>query len=69
LGFRLDTREEIGLYRYDEPLQGRPIRRFTEYARAHRRGETPEWNTRTPRDQWDAIRAGLAALGSLTGAV
>jgi len=45
------------------------VQRFTEYARAHRRGETPEWKTRTPRDQWDAIRAGLAVLGSLSGAV
>jgi NTE family protein len=34
LGLRLDTQEEIGLYRYDEPLAGTPIRRFTEYARA-----------------------------------
>jgi NTE family protein len=34
LGLRLDTQEEIGLYRYDEPLRGRPITRFTDYARA-----------------------------------
>jgi NTE family protein len=34
LGIRLDTRKEIGLYRYDEPLQGRPIGKFTDYARA-----------------------------------
>jgi NTE family protein len=34
LGLRLDTEKEIGLYRYDEPLDGRPIRRFTDYARA-----------------------------------
>lgn len=34
LGLRLDTQEEIGLYRYDEPLDGKPIRRFDEYARA-----------------------------------
>jgi NTE family protein len=34
LGLRLDTQDEIGLYRYDEPLEGKPIRRFTEYARA-----------------------------------
>jgi NTE family protein len=27
-------RSEIGLYRYDEPLDGKPIRRFDEYARA-----------------------------------
>jgi NTE family protein len=34
LGLRLDTEQEIGLYRYDEPLVGRPIRRFDEYAGA-----------------------------------
>ncbi len=34
LGLRLDTRDEIGIFRYDEPLQGRPIRHFTDYARA-----------------------------------
>ena len=34
LGLRLDTREEIALYRYDEPPQGKPIRKFTDYARA-----------------------------------
>jgi NTE family protein len=34
LGLRLDTQEEIGLYRYDEPLRGRPIAKFTDYARA-----------------------------------
>lgn len=34
LGFRLDTREEIGLYRYDEPLRGRPIGSFTDYAKS-----------------------------------
>jgi NTE family protein len=34
LGLRLDTREEIGLFRYDEPLRGKPIKRFTDYARA-----------------------------------
>ena len=33
LGMRLDTAEEIGLYRYDEPLAGKPIRKFTDYAR------------------------------------
>jgi peptide deformylase len=38
---------------------------FTEYARAHRRGEKPPWNIRMPRDQWDAIRAGLAVFGAL----
>jgi NTE family protein len=34
LGLRLDTQEEIGLYRYDEPLAGKPIKNFTDYARA-----------------------------------
>jgi NTE family protein len=34
LGLRLDTREEIGLFRYDEPLQGKRIAGFTHYARA-----------------------------------
>ena len=34
LGFRLDTSEEIGLYRYDEPISGKPIKSFTDYARA-----------------------------------
>lgn len=34
LGLRLDTREDIGLYRYDEPLAGKPIKTFTDYARA-----------------------------------
>jgi len=34
LGLRLDTREQIGLYRYDEPLKGKPIKSFSDYARA-----------------------------------
>ncbi len=34
LGMRLDTENEIALYRYDEPLKGKPIRSFTDYARA-----------------------------------
>lgn len=34
LGLRLDTREEIGLYRYDEPLTPKGIRNFTDYAKA-----------------------------------
>lgn len=34
LGLRLDTEDEIALCRYDEPLQGKPIRKFSEYARA-----------------------------------
>lgn len=38
---------------------------FIQYVRAHRRGETPPWDTHTPRDQWQAIRAGLAVFGAL----
>jgi NTE family protein len=34
LGLRLDSEEEIGMFRYDEPLQGKEIKRFPEYARA-----------------------------------
>jgi NTE family protein len=34
LGLRLDTAEEIALFRYDEPIQGKEIKRFPEYARA-----------------------------------
>jgi len=34
LGMRLDTREEIAVFRYDEPPQGKPIKNFTDYARA-----------------------------------
>lgn len=34
LGLRLDTAEEIGLFRYDEPLVGRPIKHFADYARS-----------------------------------
>lgn len=34
LGLRLDTREEIARFRYNEPIQGRPIRHFSDYARA-----------------------------------
>lgn len=34
LGFRLDTAEEIALFRYDEPRQGKEIKNFTQYARA-----------------------------------
>jgi hypothetical protein len=44
------------------------LEQFTEYARAHRRGEKPPWNIRMPRDQWDALRAGLAVFGSLADA-
>lgn len=38
---------------------------FLAYVRAKRRGETPHWNTRLPRDQWEAIRTGVAVFGSL----
>jgi NTE family protein len=38
LGMRLDTTDEIARFRYGEPLQGRPIRGFTGYARALFRG-------------------------------
>jgi len=34
LGLRLDTMEEIATYRYDEPMQGKAIKNFTQYARA-----------------------------------
>jgi NTE family protein len=34
LGLRLDTREEIALFRYDEPVLGKSIDTFTDYARA-----------------------------------
>ena len=34
LGLRLDTREEIAVFRYDEPPEGKPIKNFTDYARA-----------------------------------
>jgi len=34
LGMRLDTMEEIGLFRYNEPLNGKRIRTFTHFARA-----------------------------------
>jgi NTE family protein len=34
LGLRLDTTQQIGLFRHGEPLQGAPIRNFTDYARA-----------------------------------
>lgn len=34
LGFRLDTAEEIALYRYNEPKRGKPIGNFGGYARA-----------------------------------
>ncbi|MFO7861028.1 MAG: hypothetical protein R6U41_07380 [Desulfosalsimonas sp.] len=34
LGMRLDRSEEIAAFRYDEPLPGREIKNFTQYARA-----------------------------------
>lgn len=34
LGMRLDTTEQIGLYRYDEPLKGKVIKTFPKYAKA-----------------------------------
>lgn len=34
LGLRLDTDQEIGLFRHSEPIQGKPIRRFPQFARA-----------------------------------
>lgn len=34
LGLRLDTQQQIALYRYDEPLAGKPIENFTDYAKA-----------------------------------
>lgn len=34
LGMRLDTREDIALFRYNEPLQGKPVKNFTDYAKA-----------------------------------
>ena len=34
LGLRLDTAEEIALFRYDEPLKGEAIKTFPHYARA-----------------------------------
>lgn len=34
LGLRLDTRTEIALYRYGEPVKGKQIKSFTDYARA-----------------------------------
>jgi len=33
LGLRLDRKEDIGLFRYDEPLEGKPIKNFSDYAR------------------------------------
>ncbi len=34
LGLRLDTKAEIALFRYNEPIKGKPIKRFHEYAKA-----------------------------------
>jgi NTE family protein len=33
LGMRLDTSEEIALFRYNEPVKGKEIKKFTDYAR------------------------------------
>ena len=33
LGMRLDTSEEIALFRYNEPIKGKKIKKFTDYAR------------------------------------
>jgi NTE family protein len=33
LGMRLDTSEEIALFRYNEPIKGKKIKTFTDYAR------------------------------------
>ncbi len=34
LGLRLDTAEEIGLFRYDEPMEGKEIKTFPSFARS-----------------------------------
>jgi NTE family protein len=34
LGLRLDTQSQIGLFRYNEQLKGKPIKRFSHYAKA-----------------------------------
>jgi NTE family protein len=34
LGMRLDTAEEIAIYRYDEKARSKPINNFTDYAKA-----------------------------------
>jgi len=34
LGLRLDTRKEIALFRYNEPIKGKKIKSFTDYARS-----------------------------------
>lgn len=34
LGLRLDTAEEIAMYRHNEPAKGKPIKNFSDYARA-----------------------------------
>lgn len=34
LGLRLDKSDEIALFRYDEPPRSKPIKNFTDYARA-----------------------------------
>jgi NTE family protein len=34
LGLRLDTQEEIALFRYGEPIKGSPVKSFSDYARS-----------------------------------
>ena len=34
LGLRLDTRKEIALFRYNEPIKGKKIKSFADYARS-----------------------------------
>ena len=34
LGMRLDSQDEIALFRYNEPLKGKEIKSFTDYAKA-----------------------------------
>jgi NTE family protein len=34
LGMRLDTKDEIGLFRYNEPLKGEPVKGFKSYVKA-----------------------------------
>jgi NTE family protein len=52
LGLRLDTREEIGLYRYDEPLAGQADRAFTDYARAAGALLNAQENQHLHSDDW-----------------
>lgn len=53
LGMRLDTRKEIALFRYDEPPLGKPIKSFTDYARALVRSlMTVQENQHLHNDDW-----------------